>query len=223
MIRSMISPVGIPSAATIWPYDTNFDDSVGVLNGVAIGTPVAGNTDRKVGAGSLLLNGIDSGVALNFPEMKVAFTNLSISAWFKATTVIGEQNIAETGGASSGMTIRLNGSTLEARVVSTDPIVNTSGVSVVGLSANQWYFMVVTFANGELKLYLDAVLVDTDDHAIYILGSHNNPAGIGYRNTADSYGSGGDASFFGGRIDDVRVFRETVLTLAQIVELSKVT
>ena len=52
------------------------------------------------------------------------------------------------------------------------------------------------------------------------MGAHSNDAGIGATNSKEAFG-GATGSYFNGRIDDVRVYDETVLTAAEALALSQ--
>jgi len=196
-----------------WTFDTDGSDtgSGGHITGALTNGATAGNSTAIAGAGSLLLDGSDDYVNIDDIQLEDSFTRISISLWFRASAVSGVQELYEEGGAINGFSIRLNGSTLEAATRNSS---SQATVSKAGIFTNTWYFVMVTFDNGSLNMYVngDSSPVDSTSTGYSTVSSHVDPAAIGRVSNDDSFGVTGGGNYFNGRIDDVRVYENVALT-----------
>ncbi|MEM6692676.1 MAG: LamG-like jellyroll fold domain-containing protein, partial [Planctomycetota bacterium] len=82
--------------------------------------------------------------------------------------------------------------------------------SVSGVTAGTWHLAVVTFENGQLRLYLDGSSNSSSETASYnTVGNHSSTANIGGQ-SGSAFGGGGTFTL-GGLIDDVRVYDDIAL------------
>ena len=207
---------GIPNSTHRWTFDFNANDSgTGpAVNGILQDNATAGDSNAKIGSGSLLLDGSGDWVNIDNALMEDSFTDYTVSLWVRPDNVSGIQELYDEGGNSNGIAIRLNGSILEAQA---EAGTDTRNVSKTGIPANAWTFVAVTFTGGGLFLYVDSGSSPDDSHtgSAFTLADHVGAAGIGAVNGKDSWGNAGP-SYFAGRIDDVRVYDGTALTGSQI-------
>lgn len=137
----------------------------------------------------------------------------TLSFWFNPDTTSGTQGLvykdASGFGQGGHLAVYLSGSTLRARLSSDSQDVTLSSESI---TAGQWSHVALSFGAEGLALYVDGVREDSAD---YGGGLNTTSGGLGNREPivigADASGaSSGAASplsnYFGGRIDDVRLY-----------------
>lgn len=187
----------------------------------AIGTWVK---DGGVYGGALSFNGTSDLVQLNLGStpagsfLKDAFTEHSVSLWFKANDTQALQVLFERGGNASGLAIQLNGNKLEAAVASAD---KREIVSVDFTDTSAWHHVMVTFDNGQFTLYLDGKVADTATAPFTKVNTALNEAAIGAKYSV--YAFGGDnktGAWFDGMIDDVRLYNKAVSPSFEVAGVS---
>ena len=141
--------------------------------------------------------------------------NYSLSIWFKAddVSVNDHQPIYEEGGTVNGLNIYLINGTLYAGAWSEGSSWNGAWASTGDVTSGTWHHAVLTLddAAGELKLYLDGELKDTQ------IGEgvegHGGDVAIGRVNGNTKFHDIGDSSsndYYGGLADDLRVYHYTL-------------
>jgi uncharacterized protein YjdB len=160
--------------------------------------------------GALSLNGTSDRLALNGPSgdyMRNEFTQHSVSLWFKANKTVSRQVLFERGGNVAGLGIQLNNNKLEAAVVNAS---NRHVLSTDFSDTSSWHHVLVTFNEGEFKLYLDGVLAAQKNTGFPRVAAALNIGGIGARADVDAFGGAGSGAHFDGLIDDVRLYTVAV-------------
>jgi hypothetical protein len=203
--------------AAHWKFDNDGSDSVGLLNW-KLENGAGYSTDCKEGSHSLKLDGIDDcAVQTAVGALAEAFSAKTIALWFKVDSNNVTQVLYDEGGASNGLGIRINEDYLQAAV-------RNAGVDVIasaGLDSTGWTHAAVTFDNGSLRLYINGKEQASASAKFTQVGSHTDAAGIGVRNSQDAFGKRGTGDYFGGLIDDVRIY-DNALSADEIKEMTAV-
>jgi hypothetical protein len=193
-----------------WPFCGNANDESGngnngTVNGATLTTDRFGNTDN-----AYEFDGNDDKISIphnndfNFDSFSVSVWALQDNqsfyipgivskcqtnnlGWWISTNANVLDSLSWSGGISSG---------------------NYFGVKYNPMLAYQWLHIVGTFSNNDQKLYVNGVLVGTDDNAGPIANTLEEIA-IGFKN--------GD-NYWGGKIDEVGIWSRT-LTYEEILEL----
>lgn len=137
----------------------------------------------------------------------------TLAFWFNADQTAGTQGLVSKDASGYGegghLAVQLSGGSVEATLSSASQRYTLTSPSV---SAGQWHHVAFCFGAEGMALYVDGVLVDSED---YGGGLNTSSGGLGNREPvvigADSSGaSSGSASplnnYFAGRIDDVRLY-----------------
>ncbi len=208
---------GDASAALVahWPFNNSPNDQVGALHWTLNGGATY-STDRKEGSASLLCDGKDDYASLaGSGLMSAVFTTKTVMLQFKANATAGTQVIYDEGGTTQGLCLRLNNGALEAAVRAS----SAGSTLSTPLSKTGWSHVAVSFNNGAFKLYLNGKEAGSATAAFTSVPSHTNAAGLGARNGQDAFGTTGTGDYYGGLIDDVRMY-DQALTAAEIQRLA---
>jgi hypothetical protein len=197
------------------------DQAISENSGDYQGAPIGGETGFGDGGTSVTFHGIND--YLEIPHDDAYLLNEgSVGLHFRPASTSGEQGLfsKDSSGNDNGghLYLYLDGTRLKARI-------NTDGSNPYGtgdsielqsgsgsISTNTWHHVLVTFGDGQFRLYLDGTLVDAGNH----LGGLGTTSG-GSGNTepivigANSEGSDDVSATpisneFEGRIDDVRIY-----------------
>ena len=200
-----------------WKFDNDRSDSIGLLNW-KLENGARYSTDSKEGSHSLSLDGTDDlAVQSAVGALAEAFGTRTVALWFKVDANNVTQVLYDEGGADSGLSIRINGDYLQAAVRNT-------GIDVIasaGFESTGWTHAAVTFDNGSLRLYINGAERASASANFTTVASHKDAAGIGARNSQDAFGKRGTGDYFGGHIDDVRIY-DNALSADEIKELTAV-
>lgn len=174
----------------------------------AVGTSGTWRADSGVYGGALSFNGVSDIVQLNTSGsgttfLKDSFTEHSASLWFKANDTVSRQVLYERGGNTAGFAIQIADNKLEAAVVNADIM---QKLSTDFTDTTAWHQVVASFDNGQFKLYLDGVLIDSLTAPFSQVASALNAGAIGARNAVDAFGGTKGGAWFNGMIDDVRLY-----------------
>jgi hypothetical protein len=206
----------LPNASHHWTFNGASTDGVGGIVGELEGSAKYSDADTIEGGMSLHLPCCDSKVILNDAALKQAFTQHTVSLWFKAVQTGGYRYLYEEGGAVTGFAIRLNGVALEVAVIEGGGGPgNVKFASTGPVAAGKWHHAVAVYNNGEISITLDGSMTATSNTGFGELSKHRNAAAIGSGGLTD-YKS--DLHFVG-MVDDVRIWDSTALTSIQISEL----
>lgn len=193
-------------ASVIYHFEGNSNDSSTMDNNGTLQNGASFSSTSKVGAQSLLLDGVNDRMSIAKPVIKLPFSQRTVACWIKANSAGGKRVVFDEGGKSGGLAIRLNGGSLEAAV----SISNSPTVVSTPYASTDWNHVAVVFFEGALELYLNGALVDSDDSGAYQVGVHNALGGIGARLGQDAFGGTGDGDYFGGMIDEFQIFEFAV-------------
>ena len=138
------------------------------------------------------------------------FEERSVAMWFKPNKLKGKQVLYDEGGATNGLTLKLEGKRLLAGVrAGGDGSQKTLSIQL-DRGADVWYHTLVVFDRGEFKLYLDGTW-QTLDAGYTKIPAHGNEGGAGLRHgNSDAFGESGTDEFNKGRIDDLRIYSRAV-------------
>lgn len=198
-----------------WKFDNDRSDSIGLLNW-KLENGARYSTDSKEGSHSLSLDGTDDyAVQSAVGVLAEAFSTRAVTLWFKVDVDNVTQVLYDEGGADSGFSIRINKEQLQAAV-------RNAGIDIIAtaaLDSTGWTHAAVTFDNGSLSLYINGVERALATANFTTAASHKDAAGIGARNSQDAFGQRGTGDYFGGHIDDVRIY-DNALSADEIEKLT---
>jgi len=137
------------------------------------------------------------------------------SFWFNPSSFSGVQYLIDEGGATNGVTIRMNGNSLEARIKEAG-IIEDSESFLLGRT-NIWYHVVLTYDDGDLTFYLNNEANPTLNTSIGELAGHNDGSGLGGNNNANAYGTSGIDGFTG--LIDQLIHYPVALNASEIARL----
>jgi uncharacterized protein YjdB len=175
----------------------------------AIGTWLpAGGVD----GGAFAFNGSSDMIQLNSTSvsfLRNAFTAHTAALWFKVNSTQTTQVLYERGGNVAGLAIRINNNHLEAAVVNGG---TRYVLSQQFIDTTSWHHVTVSFNYGDFRLYLDGQLVqETSTNKDFTqVASALNEAAVGARYGVDAFGGSTTGSWFGGMMDDVRLYSTAV-------------
>jgi len=185
-------------------YQLNWDgsDMSGNYNGVATNVSfVNGHIDS---AGSF--NGSTSKIGL--PVLNISGSQpRTISAWINTSTNTGYQTIY-TSGINSDLqmfTFSINGSLLELECVNAK-FTTASGI----ITTNIWHHVSVVYNGGSLVLGNVLIYLNGVSQTLTKNGALSGSANTSNSNYAIGYWVPGNASYFNGDIDQVRIFNKAI-------------
>ncbi len=203
-----------------YPFNGNANDAIGTLNGTVSGAILS--TDRFGSAGNAFsFDGVDDNIDLSNSNVIRPTAALTISAWF---------NIENPAGAAAGRQI-LSCTENAGYQIAYDKALNAfvlyvrrnGGYGFVQVAAapylTGWHYMAGTFDGRFTRLYMDGVLVATDDAGAtfpiqynsgvntYIGAEASDPVATGVAIDPNYY--------WHGRIDEVKIYN-TALTASQV-------
>ncbi|MBL7186878.1 MAG: LamG domain-containing protein [Phycisphaerae bacterium] len=143
------------------------------------------------------------------------FSTKTVALWFKADSDSGTGVIFDEGGTTRGLTIRVNDGNIEAAVrdASTQATVSSS------FAPGAWTHVATTFDSGLFKLYVHGAEQDSVTAGFTSSTQHSNDAGLGGRAAQDAFGNTATGDYFGGLIDDVRIY-DNALSAGEIAEFA---
>jgi hypothetical protein len=213
----MLGLAGSASAALVahWEFDNSATDSVGTLTWT-LENGAGYSTDSKEGSHSLSLDGTDDHARQSAAGALVSpFSQQTVTLWFKANTTSGTQVLYDEGGLTNGLAIRIDNGTLQAAAQDQQVTI----IASTSFSGTDWTHVAITFDNGQLKLYVGAAERDSVTGSFGTVSNHTNAAGLGARRSQDAFDGDGTGDYFGGLIDDVRIY-DHVLLLPEIGALA---
>jgi hypothetical protein len=204
-----------------YPFNGNANDAIGALNGTVSGAILS--TDRFGNASSAFrFDGVDDNIDLSNSNVIRPTAALTISAWF---------NLENAAGAIAGRQI-LSCTENSGYQMAYDKVANTfvlyvrrnGGYGFVQVAAAPYltgcHYMAGTFDGRFTRLYMDGVLVGTDDAGAtfpiqyfsgvktYIGAEASDPVAVGIPIDPNYY--------WQGRIDEVKIY-STALTAPQVL------
>jgi len=189
-----------------WKFDNDRSDSIGLLNW-KLENGARYSTDSKEGSHSLSLDGTDDrAVQSAVGALAEEFSTKTVALWFKVDANNVTQVLYDEGSAANGFSIRINADYLKAAV-------RNAGADVIasaGFDGTEWTHAAVTFDNGSLRLYINGVERALASANFTTVASHKDAVGIGARNSQDAFGKRGSGDYFGGLIDDLRIYDNTL-------------
>ena len=208
-------PTSPPQPLAQWGFNNDANDAIGSMDGSLQGGATF-SSDAKEGSHSLSLDGNGDLVTLDYDDLEAPFTDRSITGWIKPDNLSGIQTIYEEGGTWKGLTLRLNGSTLEARARENNQY--DLDVSAT-LSGNNWNHVALVKSGATMKLFINGVEQASGSNTnVSTVEVHGNPAGIGGTNNQDAFQTNSTTNFFSGLIDDIRVYT-SALTSSEVSDL----
>lgn len=192
-------PPDDPNLIAYFPFDTDAADYAGDYDGTFQGGASI-SPDGKLGS-ALLLDGVDDFVDL--VPFDIQGQEMTIASWFNRTSGAGDARlISKATGQQEDEHLwmfSLMGSADQLRYrLNTDGITDTL-ISPALVQSNTWHHGAVVYDGNEIKIYLDGNLIS----------SQPKTGNIGVDPSVDVYignNPGAFPKFFGGKIDDLRVY-----------------
>ncbi|MDT7827811.1 LamG-like jellyroll fold domain-containing protein [Pricia sp. S334] len=200
-----------------WNLENSTDDSSGNSHNLQNGS-ITYSTDSRKGLRSASFNGSSDYLRYSdgtFLNQQIA--NFSYSFWIKPTNLSGIQPLLEEGGSGNGVAIRLNGNILENAVREGGSGSQISTSSFTFPNDNRWHHIGLTYANGNVVMYLDGVASNVLNTGFGSLAGHGSAQSFGRTDGGDAFGSGG-GNHYGGLMDEI-IHYPIALTAAQMQEL----
>jgi hypothetical protein len=200
-----------------YSFDQGATDGA-TTNGAQNGTLINGasiTTDARVGAGALLLDGVDDYVALGDPAELQITGQISLAAWVRATAEPSQTfgNIVAKGhwfDPNSEIFFRYGAHIDSWIIASWDGEVHGADVPGAAADIGQWIHLVGTYDGSHWNLYRNGVLAASRPASVGAMAVPNDWA-IGARGT-------GTERYFPGYIDEVYFF-DTALTAEDVASL----
>jgi hypothetical protein len=202
-------------ADAAYTFDNTTDDSVASFDQQNSATPLFNSTDNIAGTHSIDFDGTYLIQYNNGTFLNQELTYFTHAVWIKPDNLSGTKIVFEEGGATHGVAVRLNGTTLEAVV--TENSVQSTILSFPFPSDSNWHHAAVTYNNGDFTLYLDGTASTTISTSFGALTAHSNESGLGGRNGVDAFSSASDF-FYSGLMDEYYHYN-SALTTSQIEDL----
>jgi hypothetical protein len=169
-------------------------------------------------------NGTQTGVNITPAIFDSAFSERTISVWFRAEETDGVRYIYEEGGTVNGIVIYIQDGTLYGGTYKA-----TGGDYDIyipyGITKDRWYHVVLTFNTGNgFNLFINGGHVDGPYPLGIDMPSHSDDNGLCFQNndsrrhTGSDNPANGQYNFFKGVLDEVGVWNRT-LTDSEILNL----
>ncbi len=209
----------VPAPDHRWRFDGDLDDSEGSADGSAVGT-LSYSGVAATGSQSLVLDGGSEFVAVDDSDLEDSFTSYTLAVWYRLDALNNTQILYEEGGGDDGIDLRISSGVLRATVSAGGARFGRTAPTGLGTSLNTWHLAVVTYDGsdaGRLTLYVDGSTSYAQRATnLASIPAHSDPAGIGGRNGLGLYNGTSSGDGLDGRIDDVQVWNNRVLTATEI-------
>ncbi|MEO7047240.1 MAG: LamG domain-containing protein [Ferruginibacter sp.] len=206
-----------------YPLDGNANDATGSANGTVNGATLT--TDRFGNANSAYyFDGVNSYIEAIADALPTG--DNSISVWFNADagSIAGRPGLLGYGGNTSGscpgnsdlLIINLSGS--GKYVTQAHCLDNYADFTYSSLPENNWYNWVVTKSGTTIKMFINGVLVSTENNATQPVIVSGKKLSIGAVVGPNGFANFTDANVghFKGKLDDIKIYNGA-LTDAQII------
>ncbi|MGG1554463.1 LamG-like jellyroll fold domain-containing protein [Paenibacillus ferrarius] len=134
-----------------------------------------------------------------------AFGLRTITMWLRPDRLAGTQVLYDEGDAANGLALRLQDGVVEA-IVSGRGKHSRLRSEHSGLTTGKWHHVAVSFAEGELHLFVDGKAAGSLTSAVTLIHGHDSPGGYGGRFGTDAFGDGEGKDAFQGAIRHVRIY-----------------
>ncbi|HUD21142.1 MAG TPA: LamG-like jellyroll fold domain-containing protein [Candidatus Saccharimonadales bacterium] len=208
---SYISSSSGSSYGQAWELENIAETAVNTGNGVYAtkSANAAGVVAVPAKGGAVGFNGTSTDVTINEPG---SGTNLhpaafSVAFWVNPSSVTGSHVLVHKNASSVGWRVWLNANHVNADYQGATGGTTLTSASTTALSVGKWYYIVVTYASGSVKIYVSSTAT---------AGTMGNPT---FDNTTDTNpivmggiptGSGWTA--FNGSVDDFRLYNRVLTT-----------
>jgi hypothetical protein len=220
-LYSQSVPSYVPTNGLVgwWGFNGNAQDGSGNGNhGTVINGGVSLTSDRLSNTNSAyFFDGSDSWISIPYSSSLYFSNQYSVSLWFNkfgsTNTYAGDLITKERDVEPGSITVR---------VLNSNPTIVGFSASNVGTAQsisnvinNQWYHMVGTIENGEVKIYVNGILEYTTTNLNNQIGYNTSPFWIGKQK-----GTGWPGFFYlwNGKIDDIGMWNRS-LTQQEITNL----
>ena len=199
-----------------WGLESHTDDGSGNGHHLQAGS-VSYSSDSKRGLSAASFNGSSDYLQYNdgtYLNQSIGYFTYSI--WVKPSALIGFQTLLEEGDGTTGFAIRLNGNLLETAIREGGAASQVSTNSFIYPNDSLWHHVALSYNNGDVVLYLDAIPSLVLETGFFQLDAHSGPQSFG-RSTNDAFGTG-TGNYYEGLMDEL-VHYPSALTQADIIAL----
>lgn len=190
-----------------WAFDSNTNDSTANGHNANGGSVTYSTSDFLLGTASAEF-GATTG--LNYSDgqfLNYRFTEMSVSLFIKPNNLSGTKYIFDEGGTTNGISLRMNGSNVEAAVRESNV---QETLSATFPNDGAWHHVAMTYDNGDFSFYFDGSLVGTIPTGFGELADHGNIGGVGDSRGGTAFGSGNGSDAFDGKIDHVSYYNRAL-------------
>ena len=201
-----------------WDFENNTDDASG------------NNYHQNGGSGNISYSddqvtgrhaaSFDGSTYLRFSRdggfMEITFSKLSFATWIKPGGLSGIQTIIDEGGATNGISLRLNGNILEGAVRNGSNQFDAGTFTFPNDGA--WHHVGFVFDQGRFVIYLDGVAGAEVNCSFSTVSPHSGNGGLGYLDGGSGFGNG-SGDYFTGLMDDVRYYFNEALATPDFVDM----
>ena len=171
----------------------------------------------------VVFDGTDDYFPLTVADLTLAGqTAASVAMFFRVTTLVATQTLfaeATSGDGYSRLSVSVNTSgkiLFTTRDAAADPTGSSNTTTSNGtISIDTWYHVVVVYANNSKKIYINGVL---DIAATPTTGTFGSSTSYGIR--IGRFPTSGPSSPLSGRLSDIRLYRGTALSDAQVASVA---
>jgi len=201
-----------------WNFDGNYNDSTGLGRTLsASGSPTFDAVDKVRGSHSLNLNGTTNQfVSINSPNnyLREAYTQRSVSLWFKSLNNTGRRILVDIGGNDDGLALMIDNGNLVAGIAAN----NVRKSLTIPFTSTDWTHVALVYDRSSLKLYINGALAASDEALGFTaLTTTSNASRIGANNSSNALNIGSGLLSFQGKVDEFNIY-SGALTEAQVVE-----
>lgn len=218
-IRSLINGGASAFVSAVVEGNYRFNNNFTEANGGSglTGTNTSFNTDRPEGSHSVNLGTsgyVVLGNANQFPAVG-GYDQRTVALWIKPSATNSKRMVFDIGGNDNGLGLRFNSNALIAGIASGSTRATASlnnFVSNTNWQSGQWNHVAVVYDINSLKLYLNGVLVASNDNLSFIsvTGTSNNASRLGQPSTTNTNASvfnDGSYSNYTGLMDNLYIIR----------------
>ncbi len=191
-----------------WPFDSDLTDQAGTgtaNDGTAVDDAQVDASEKKYGAGSLLLDGTDDYVQVVDDDLDIPGSNITVVAWVRPDAIGSVMGVMGKGNARYYLRIETDGITRAA--INTTTGWQSGCFGAPALVASEWTHVAFTYDGTTVLRYINGIQAPgTRAHT----GTLEDSAGLNWEGCIGRQLMGLQDTWFDGHIDEVAVWDETL-------------
>ena len=197
-----------PNPQAHWPFDASTNDATANGHNQTGGATGFSTNEFLLGTGAASLAANQRVIYNDGQFLNYRFEEMSISLFIKPNSLVGTQYIWDEGGAVNGVSIRLDGATLQFAVREGSTTQQTLSAAYPTDSA--WHHITATYDNGIFEGYLDGISIGSINTGFGLLNDHGDAGGVGAAGSPTAFGSGSGTSSIAGLVDHVSYYNRVL-------------